>query len=54
MTESRLYIEPLVSRSPIELRRFAALQRVVACDLTQVRAAEMLGISYRQLKRLVY
>jgi transposase len=46
-------MEPLVSLSPMELRRLAALERVIAGDLTQVRAAELLGISYRQVKRLV-
>lgn len=35
-----------------EVRRAGVLKRVKADELTQVEAAEMLGMSYRQLKRL--
>src|SRR5579871_6117393 len=35
-----------------EVRRAGVLKRVKAGDLTQVEAAEVLGLSYRQLKRL--
>jgi transposase len=35
-----------------EVRRAGVLKRVKAGDLTQVEAAEVLGLSYRQLKRI--
>ena len=35
-----------------EVRRAGVLKRVKAEELTQVEAAEMLGMSYRQVKRL--
>ena len=35
-----------------ERDRLAVLRRVVACELTQVRAGELLGLSVRQVKRL--
>jgi transposase len=35
-----------------EVRRAGVLRRVKAGELTQVEAAEMLGLSYRQLKRV--
>jgi transposase len=35
-----------------EVRRAGVLKRVKGCELTQVEAAEMLGLSYRQLKRV--
>lgn len=43
----------VVSLSPLELRRLAVVQRIVAGDLTQVAAAPLLRLSLRQLKRLV-
>jgi AraC-like DNA-binding protein len=35
-----------------EVRRAGVLKRVKAGELTLVEAAEMLGLSYRQLKRI--
>jgi transposase len=35
-----------------EVRRAGVLKRVKAGELTQVEAAEMLALSYRQVKRL--
>ena len=35
-----------------ELGKAGILARVKSCDLTQVEAAEMLGVGYRQTKRL--
>jgi len=35
-----------------EIRRAGVLKRVKEEELTQVEAAEMLGVSYRQLKRI--
>ena len=35
-----------------EIRRAGVLKRVKEKELTQVQAAEMLGMSYRQLKRI--
>ena len=35
-----------------EVRRAGVLKRVKGGELTQVEAAEMLGLSYRQLKRI--
>lgn len=37
----------------LEIRRLEAIQRVVTCTLRQREAAEQLGISTRQIKRLV-
>ena len=43
----------LIEMSAKERDRLAVVRRVVACELTQVRAGELLGLSVRQVKRLV-
>lgn len=47
-------MEPaLVSLSPRDLRRLSVLERIAAGDPNQVQAAAVLGLSARQIKRLV-
>jgi transposase len=43
----------IVAMSAKERDRSAVMRRVVACELTQVRAGELLGLGVRQVKRLV-